>query len=65
MRENVSEIKKLIIPTENRSEHCKVYAEPSLKKAVERFQDQRGLESFSDAGRELWIIALTALINEK
>ena len=48
-------------PTEKRTEHCKIYAEPCVKKAIQDYQNSRGLESFSDAGRELWLAALAAL----
>lgn len=45
-------------PTELRSEHAKSYVEPSLKRRITKYQTQHGLVSFSDAGRELWLIAL-------
>jgi hypothetical protein len=45
-------------PTENRTEHCKVYVEPSVKKAIQDYQISKNLDSFSDAGRELWLSAL-------
>lgn len=47
-----------IEPTELRSEHAKSYIEKSLKARIFEYQRQRGLLTFSDAGRELWLIAL-------
>jgi len=51
-------------PTEIRSEHCKVYVEPSVKKAIQDYQLSKGLDSFSDAGRQLWLSALSETGNE-
>ena len=46
-------------PTEIRSEECKVDVEPSVKKAIQDYQTSKGLDSFSDAGRQLWLAALS------
>ena len=48
---------------ELRSEHCKIYAEPSLKKAVQDYADENRV-TFSEAGRRLWVYALN-LKNQK
>lgn len=42
---------------ENRSAHCKVYVEPSLKKIIQKYAKMNGL-TFSEAGRELWLDAI-------
>lgn len=52
-------------PTEIRSEHCKVYVEPSVKKAIQDYQIDHGLDSFSDAGRQLWLTALSESSHEE
>lgn len=39
---------------ELRSEHCKIYVEPTIKKAIEKFASREGL-TFSEAGRVLWL----------
>lgn len=42
---------------ENRSSHCKIYVEPSLKKIIQQYAKNNGL-TFSEAGRELWLDAI-------
>jgi hypothetical protein len=46
------------IATELRTEHCKTYVEPTLKKAIQDYATREDI-SFSEAGRRLWIRALT------
>lgn len=45
---------------ETRSEHCKIYIEPSLKGAIKEYQEKHHIESFSEAGRRLWLAGLQA-----
>lgn len=45
------------LAAEARSEHCKVYAEPTLKSKIQKYADRKGM-TFSEAGRELWLDAL-------
>lgn len=45
------------IIVENKSAHCKVYLEPSLKETIQNFAKNNRM-TFSEAGRELWLIAL-------
>lgn len=52
-------------PTETRSEHCKVYVEPSIKKAIEEFQIINGYGSFSESARELWLFAFNRMSSPK
>lgn len=47
-----------IDPTAPKDTHCKVYTEKSIADAIKKFQIQQGLNSFSEAGRKLWIMAL-------
>jgi hypothetical protein len=42
---------------EHRNAHCKIYVEPSVKKAIENYAIREGL-TFSEAGRALWLSAL-------
>lgn len=46
-----------INPTENRDQHCKVYVEKSLKKAIFDYADKMHM-SFSEASRRLIITGL-------
>lgn len=50
-----------IDPTAPKDTHCKIYVERQLQNAVKQFQIREGLNSFSEAGRKLWIIALESL----
>ena len=52
-------------PVEVRSEHCKIYVEPTIKKEIERFQKERHIDSFSEAGRRLWIMALDQVDHDR
>jgi len=45
-----------MIATENRSAQCKIYVEPTVKKAIEAFAVREGL-TFSEAGRALLLNA--------
>lgn len=47
-----------IDPTSKKDQHCKIYVEPELKKAIDKFQVQQKFSSFSEAGRALLIYAL-------
>lgn len=49
-----------IDPTEKRDQHCKVYVESSVKKAIDKFATRNHM-SFSEAGRHLMIYALDQL----
>lgn len=49
-----------IDPTETKSVHCKIYVEPSLDKAIKKFQLENDIFSFSEAGRDLLIKGLKA-----
>lgn len=53
-----------IDPTEKRDQHCKIYTETSVKKAVEAFANRHAM-SFSEAGRHLMIYALDQLTGGK
>jgi hypothetical protein len=44
---------------ETRSEHCKVYTYPTVKKAIDKYRIRKGL-TFSEAAQELLIVALDA-----
>jgi hypothetical protein len=46
---------------EQRNAHCKVYIEPTVKKAIQEFADREGM-TFSEAGRELWLDAMKRLV---
>jgi hypothetical protein len=50
-----------IDPQELKDTHNKIYTEKSLHTAVKAFQKENGLESFSEAGRALWLIAFQSL----
>lgn len=52
-------------PTETRNKHCKVYVEPSIKKAIEDFQLENGYESFSEAARQLWLFSFDRMAKTK
>lgn len=47
----------IIDPTEKRDQHCKIYVEKSVKRAIDKYAITRGY-SFSEAGRRLLIDAL-------
>lgn len=47
-----------IDPTENKDKHCKIYVEDSVYKAVQKFQTEHELFSFSEAGRHLLLVGL-------
>lgn len=51
-----------IDPTQNKSEHCKVYLEKDLKDAIVDYQRKRNLFSFSEAARQLMLLGLNAEI---
>ena len=53
-------VKININPTEKRDQHCKIYVEQSLKNYVDKYALKRRI-SFSEAGRELWIIGLKTI----
>ena len=50
-----------IDPQELKDTHNKVYTEKSLHNSIKSFQTENGLESFSEAGRLLWLIAFQSL----
>lgn len=54
-----SELK--IDPQELKDTHNKIYTEKSVHQAIKSFQYENKLESFSEAGRLLWLIALLNL----
>ena len=54
-----------IDPQELRDTHNKVYTEKSLHDSIKTFQYENKLESFSEAGRVLWLIAFQHLQAEQ
>ena len=50
-----------IDPQELKDTHNKIYTEKSVHQAIKNFQYENKLESFSEAGRLLWLIALDGL----
>lgn len=42
-----------IDPTSKKDQHCKIYVEPEVKEAIEKFQKECNYASFSEAGRRL------------
>ena len=50
-----------IDPQELKDTHNKIYTEKSVHQAIKNFQYENKLESFSEAGRLLWLIALVNL----
>lgn len=47
-----------IDPTQKKDQHCKIYLEKDVKEAVEVYQSQENLSSFSEAGRRLILIGI-------
>lgn len=47
-----------IDPTEKLDQNCKTYIEKSVKQEIKEYEYREGLDSFSKAGRQLWIMAL-------
>ena len=56
--------KLTIDPQELKDTHNKIYTEKSVHQAIKSFQYENKLESFSEAGRLLWLIGLDSLLNK-
>lgn len=50
-----------IDPQELKDTHNKIYTEKSLHEGIKAFQMENKLDSFSEAGRALWLIAFQSL----